>query len=149
MHTWHRRLRTLLQCDLPARETIQVPAESHSASAGSCGSLTQSAGWSAKPLLKNAIGGRLLVRQHAPRGSSNSSRRYDELMPRSIERWCVSCNTKGLRIMLRFTKSPAFAFLLPPRATSCCQQLYESCFLRSSSICLNMHWTWGSSCRLF
>lgn len=27
MHTWHRRLRTLLQCDLPARETIQVPAE--------------------------------------------------------------------------------------------------------------------------
>lgn len=27
MHTWHRRLRTLLQCDLPARETIHVPAE--------------------------------------------------------------------------------------------------------------------------
>jgi hypothetical protein len=27
MHPWHRRLRTLLQCDLPARETIQVPAE--------------------------------------------------------------------------------------------------------------------------
>jgi hypothetical protein len=26
MHTW-RRLRTLLQCDLPARETIQAPAE--------------------------------------------------------------------------------------------------------------------------
>jgi hypothetical protein len=41
--------------------------QSQSASAGSCGSLTQSAGWSAKPLLKNAIGGRLLVRQHAPR----------------------------------------------------------------------------------
>jgi hypothetical protein len=27
MHTWHRRLRTLLQCDLLARETIHVPAE--------------------------------------------------------------------------------------------------------------------------
>src|SRR5580692_3051709 len=27
MHTWHRRLRTLLQCDLPERETIHVPAE--------------------------------------------------------------------------------------------------------------------------
>src|ERR1700722_9145311 len=27
VHTWHHRLRTLLQCDLPARETIQVPAE--------------------------------------------------------------------------------------------------------------------------
>jgi hypothetical protein len=27
MHTWHRRFRTLLQCDLPERETNQGPAE--------------------------------------------------------------------------------------------------------------------------
>jgi hypothetical protein len=27
MHTWHRRFRTLLQCDLPEHGTNQVPAE--------------------------------------------------------------------------------------------------------------------------
>jgi hypothetical protein len=76
MHTWHRRFRALLQCDLPERETNQVPAKPKPIPrqpASSCGSLAQSAGWSAKPLLKNAIGGRLLVWQHAPRRPSNSS----------------------------------------------------------------------------